>query len=461
MKKKGLILSLLAIYMLTMVLCGSAFAAPSKVLKGNGTIEPFKLGVQALKGQDTTDLYLNVTSDSAAYSIPQTLQKVQLKSLDKDGELVYTKNLFDVPVVDGKASIQLNDVNRFQTLKTMVLAKTGQTVDQEILNGEAKVLLRPDLNVKNITAPAEVIAGSNFSVQVITEEKNGDVGANCKVEILNGDQVLDTANAVQVSPGGSIVSTFLLKFTDVGTYNLKTRISGVTPADYDLTNNEANFTVKIVPSTKPLNYWSSYNNNRHTFNRDSYYYWGGGTPYSSYRSDEKYEYFEVQYSTSETINPDGTLTLKINSEDGNVQDLTFSNITLQENYYNKTFSQFYPDINGHLSIEEYPGYTSVYFYRSAGNITYSENWNYYWYGNNYHYEYGQFMNAEQNLTVELTLPDQSGTVYGGSYTLNLQSYNYPFDYWYSDWYWYWNDSYHIWGADQGYNGWGSGMTAIN
>jgi hypothetical protein len=61
-KKRYLVSCLIIVYILTMVLCGSVLAAKPGKAQGNGTVEPFKLSLQALKGQETTDLYLNVTN---------------------------------------------------------------------------------------------------------------------------------------------------------------------------------------------------------------------------------------------------------------------------------------------------------------------------------------------------------------------------------------------------------------
>jgi hypothetical protein len=67
------------------------------------------------------------------------------------------------------------------------------------------------------------------------------------------------------------------------------------------------------------------------------------------------------------------------------------------------------------------------------------------------------MDAKQRLSVDMELSGQTGTSYGGSFDLNLQPYNYSWDYWYSDYYWYGSYSHH-WGNDKYYYGYGSGMT---
>jgi hypothetical protein len=344
----------------------------------------------------------------------------------------------------------------------MVLAKTSQTVDQEILNGEIMVLLRPDLAVKEVTAPEKVMVNTRFTVEVITEEKNSDVGATCKVEILNGDQVLDTANGVEVSPGGVVATTFLLNFNQAGTYNLKSRISGVTPGDYDSNNNEASFTVNVI-GVQPMYYYAAYDNTEYNTSQDYYYYPGYSQPYQSIRENKKYEYFNVQYYSPDRINPEGTFSLKINTENGTAQNLNLSNISLQEenwdwgyNYIVKRYYQYMPDINGYVDIIEYPqGGTYVYFHRSAGNVTYSNNW--YGYYNSYNNdESGQLMDEKQLLSVDMELFGQSGTSYGGSFNLDLKPYDFSWDNWFDNG--YYGGYVHMWVYHHVYSGSGSGLT---
>jgi hypothetical protein len=196
---------------------------------GNGTVDPYALGLQALQAKDgTTDLYVNVTPQLSGYTAPDSLKKVQLKSYDLNGKLVYTRNYNGgVASPNGQADIILNDVKRYQPLNTEVLVQNVQTKDTKVLCAETKVLFRPDLTVDKITSPAKVHKNESFAVSSIIKELNGDVGAKATIQILNGTNVLDTADGVLVNAGAQQMANFMLKLTEVGTYTLTAKISNV------------------------------------------------------------------------------------------------------------------------------------------------------------------------------------------------------------------------------------------
>lgn len=225
---------------------------------GNGTADPYVIGLQALQAKDgMTDLYVNVTPKLDGYTAPNVLKKVQLKSYDLNGKLAYTRNYNgDVASPNGQADIKLNDVKRYQTLHTEVLVQNGQTKDTKVLREETKVLFRPDLTVDQITAPVQVHKNESFAVNTNIKELNSDIGATATVQILNGTTVLDTANGVLVNAGAQQFTNYMISLPEVGTYTLTVKVSDVAPGDFDDSNNEKTFTVEVVDDNKPVSYWS-------------------------------------------------------------------------------------------------------------------------------------------------------------------------------------------------------------
>ncbi|MDF2651220.1 MAG: hypothetical protein K0Q73_7025, partial [Paenibacillus sp.] len=278
---------------------------------GNGTIDPYAIGLQALQAKDgITDLYVNVTPKLDGYSAPNVLKKVQLKSFDLNGKLAYTRNYNgDVASPNGQADIKLNDVKRYQPLHTEVLVQNGQTKDTKVLREETKVLFRPDLTVDQITSPVQVHKNEIFAVNTNIKELNGDIGAKANVQILNGRTVLDTTYGVLVNAGSQQMANYMISLPQIGTYTLTVKVSDVNPGDYDYSNNEKTFTVEVVDDNKPVSYWSSYTYYKeHSSNSASFY-----QNFHQYGSSES---FTVRTWTPDQVDP-ASFTLKLTSETGN------------------------------------------------------------------------------------------------------------------------------------------------
>lgn len=87
------ILPVLMVLFLLLFFAGTVSAVPAN----EGTTNSYDLALQALKGKDSvTDLYVKITPKANDMIPPDILKKIQLKSYDLEGKLIYTKNLFNV-----------------------------------------------------------------------------------------------------------------------------------------------------------------------------------------------------------------------------------------------------------------------------------------------------------------------------------------------------------------------------
>jgi gamma-glutamyltranspeptidase/glutathione hydrolase len=110
-------LSLGAIIVAAVVVVMSASAA--HVATG-----PYSLTAEALAGSSGTDLYLIVSS--ADGTIPDRLEKVQVKALPFDGDHLVTRNYFDIPIRGRVAVLQLGDsFVRLRPLHVLAHVKDG------------------------------------------------------------------------------------------------------------------------------------------------------------------------------------------------------------------------------------------------------------------------------------------------------------------------------------------------
>src|SRR5437868_5201517 len=133
---------------------------------------PYSLVAHALLGSDGTDITLTVSSDGAP--VPTDLPKVQLKALPFAGETLRTNNYFDLPAPGGVASLHVAGVVRHRPLHFLVHVKEGS---QNNLETETLVLLRPDLTVATLSAPADVVRRQSFAVTATIGELGGDTGS--------------------------------------------------------------------------------------------------------------------------------------------------------------------------------------------------------------------------------------------------------------------------------------------
>jgi hypothetical protein len=254
---KGRLIRLVALPLI--VLAGSLLAQGNKG-KSWGKADAYSISVTALKGQSATEVCINVlTNDVANYPLPNNFKKLQLKIRNHNGDVVYVKNMFDVPIDDGTACVSVTDL--FPTMPVNVQAhiKTERTVDEEVVKATTQVLLRPDLVVTRVDAPSKSIPNSPFNIVAVVQEKNGQSGATANVGLWEGETLLSNAADISVQPGGEVSVLFQgVSFAEAGTHELKIKITDAVPGEYDTANNEFPFSILIENSVKVIFYELEY-----------------------------------------------------------------------------------------------------------------------------------------------------------------------------------------------------------
>jgi gamma-glutamyltranspeptidase/glutathione hydrolase len=194
---------------------------------------PYSLTAVALLGSDGTDLYLTVSS--ATDPVPDRIDKVQLKALPFDGDQLRTSNYFDLPAPGGVAVLHVGDLGRHRQLQLLAHVKEGS---QNNVEATTQVLLRPDLTVTSVSAPADVVRRQHLTVTAVVAELAGDTGASATVTLLEGDTKL-ASTPVTVPAGGSTPVSFDAVLGDVGRHDLRVVVSESIPAESNLANDEA------------------------------------------------------------------------------------------------------------------------------------------------------------------------------------------------------------------------------
>jgi gamma-glutamyltranspeptidase / glutathione hydrolase len=211
-------------------------AAQSATSNSNG---PYALAAQALLGGDQTDIYLAVSSDGAP--VPDTLEKVQLKAFSLDGRLVSTQNFFDVAAPDGAAALHQTGFDRGQVLQVKAHVKAG---NQNNVEAEARIRLRPDLTVAGIDAPARVVRKQPFGLTASIGEIGGDTGADAIVSVFDGSDRL-AAQTVALAAGGAADVAFTLRLSDARQHTLRVEVSGADPDEYETSNNSDSAPISV------------------------------------------------------------------------------------------------------------------------------------------------------------------------------------------------------------------------
>jgi gamma-glutamyltranspeptidase/glutathione hydrolase len=223
---------------------------PSAPSATTGSRSAYSLSVQALLGGRHTDVYLTVASDTAP--LPDTLDKVQLKTFSPEGAHVGTENIFDVPLNGGVAVLGRTGLGRGDVVEVKAHAKDG---NQSPLVAETHVALRPDLTVE-LAAPPRVVRTQTFNVTVSVDERDGDTGARAVVSVYDGMYLLAT-RPVDLAPGGRANLSFALTLdlptcpemssgeTWCRAHRLSAIVAGAHPEEFDRTNNSSSAPIDV------------------------------------------------------------------------------------------------------------------------------------------------------------------------------------------------------------------------
>jgi gamma-glutamyltranspeptidase/glutathione hydrolase len=206
----------------------------SPALAGGGPSQTdFSLSARALLGSDGTDIYLTISS--ATVPVPDRIEKVQLKALPFEGDTLRTSNYFDLPAPGGVAVLNVGGLARHRPLHLIAHVKGG---DQNNVEADALVLLRPDLAVTSLSAPAEVVRRQSFTLTATVAELAGDTGASATATLFDGATQLASA-PVTVAACDSTSVSFDAALRNAGRHDLRVTVSRSVPAEANLSNDEA------------------------------------------------------------------------------------------------------------------------------------------------------------------------------------------------------------------------------
>src|SRR5262249_33713168 len=147
----------------------------------------------------------------------------------------------DLPAPGGVAVLHLTDLGRHRPLQFAAHVKTG---NQNNLEADTVVLLRPDLTVAMESVPSDVVRRASFMVAATVAETAGGSGAAATATLFDGSTQL-VSKPVIVGAGGSTTVSFDAVLGDGGRHDLRVALSGSAPAEANLSNDEATSAVDV------------------------------------------------------------------------------------------------------------------------------------------------------------------------------------------------------------------------
>ena len=213
------------------------------------------LTARALLGKDgATTVELSTGAFDTNGSLPGNINKTQLKPLDENGEAIYARNYTGLNG-GGYFNTTVNDLHRGQQVQLQGTINGIDANRTNVVTVVETVKLRPDISPSGISLPTKGVANSPVNISAVVKEIRGDSGATVNLVLYADGVAIDRANGMWVDALGTVSCVFSHTFTSTGTKHLEVKAEGVTPGDYDLSNNSAAASIDIVPlSSSELNY---------------------------------------------------------------------------------------------------------------------------------------------------------------------------------------------------------------
>ena len=215
-------------------------AKPASGRSGNAAIEARAL----ISGDGTTDV--EVTTGQFDGAAPRgTLAKVQIKLLAPNGAVLQTDNYKKTLAGTGQASFTYDNLQSGQTAQVQANVTGIDPNRTDVVTVSTAVKRRPDIEA-TLQAPAQATVGSMVVVHGFMAEMNGDLGARATCRLLVDGTEIDSIPGAWVDAASAVSCQFRTFFSTIGTKRLTLRVTDVTPADYDSSNNEATRSIDVV-----------------------------------------------------------------------------------------------------------------------------------------------------------------------------------------------------------------------
>jgi hypothetical protein len=357
-------------------------AAPVAARAGQGTLS----AVVLKDGRGRTDVQLAAGSLDGS---PTVLGMVQLKGYAPDGRLLFTRN--DAPGPrQPTAAYALGGIPRGGRVQVQANVDHGDRSRSGVVTLEAPVLLRPDLQVASIAAPARAARRTMVGISATIREANGDFGASANCALLVDGVEVDRAWGIWVDAGSAVSCAFRHLFERLGPAEVMVRLVDIAPRDYDPDNDSARMTVEVISIPSAFQFDASFRDE--TWESFSRYesLWQTANGRQGYAgSDESQSSGREQHGMlwgwmpRQVTFPLDELVVQQLTRDETVHFARFTgvapDIVWQDDYLTQScVMRWFHTANGYMNFElcnlkftgERDGATYLYYSRNAGEVTY-------------------------------------------------------------------------------------------
>jgi hypothetical protein len=211
----------------------------------SATVTPYSLRLTALTGPEGAELAADVTT--AGPCAPVTaLKELQIKTYGADGALAGVRALQDVPASGGHASVELGALERGRRIEVLALVQTGVPTRTYFLQGKTTALLRPDLVVAAVDAPAQTLVTRPVDLLAEIAELNGDTGASATVTLMWGPSVVGSTTVTVPAGGRASVAFGNVALNEAVPVGLAVLVTDVAPVETNAANNTRDVTVDVT-----------------------------------------------------------------------------------------------------------------------------------------------------------------------------------------------------------------------
>jgi hypothetical protein len=205
---------------------------------------PFALAGRALTDPTGADLTVRLTTATDGCVVPDTIDHLQVKTFADDGSVLRVQHFTAVAAPGGVATVDIGKVARGQRVSAQASFRSGTDPQELVTRVTTSALLRPDLAV-TVSAQRQVLAGRPFTAEVQVVERNGDTGAKATLTLNAGATQVGTTE-LDVAAGETVTRSFTVTATEPGALQLAAAITGASPREANLANNEGRVTVEVT-----------------------------------------------------------------------------------------------------------------------------------------------------------------------------------------------------------------------
>jgi hypothetical protein len=210
------------------------------------------LEARAMLSEDGSVLVEASTGHLADATAPGQIRKVQVKVLSPSGKATSTQNFSGSE--GGRWSATLT---RFGAGSSLQLQANVGGIDgrrNDVVTVSVPVKRRPDVAVNSVAAPARALAGVPMNVVATVSERNGDMGARANCMLQVDGQLSDQARGIWIDAGQTVSCAFQTRVATVGSHKVTVYVTGISPADWDGSDNSASTMVDVLSPETPLAY---------------------------------------------------------------------------------------------------------------------------------------------------------------------------------------------------------------